>query len=70
MQVQTEVIRFQTNGYTSIVNLSEEVSQIIQSSKLAEGQATIYGIGATTGITTLEYEPGLVNKDVGHMLIS
>ena len=68
MQVQTKVIRFQTNGYTSIINLSEEVSKVIRSSSLAEGQATIYGIGATTGITTLEYEPGLVNKDVGHML--
>lgn len=68
MEIKTEVISFQTEGYTSIINLSDEVSRIIRESELQEGQATVYGIGATTGITTLEYEPGLVNKDVDQML--
>ena len=68
MQIQTEVIRFQTEGYTSIIDLSEDVSRIIQRSSFAEGQVTVYGIGATTGITTIEYEPGLVNQDMAEML--
>ena len=68
MKLVTEHIRFETDGYTTIVNLSDKVQQMIRQSGLTEGQATVYGIGATTGITTLEYEPGLVNHDVGHML--
>lgn len=37
-------------------------------SGLREGLATVSAIGSTTGITTLEYEPGLVNSDVAAFL--
>ena len=35
---------------------------------MTEGQVSVFGIGSTTGISTLEYEPGLVNYDVKELL--
>jgi len=32
--------------------------------ELTQGNATVFAIGSTTGITTIEYEPGLVNQDI------
>jgi secondary thiamine-phosphate synthase enzyme len=40
---------------------------VIDELEMQEGQACVFGIGSTTGITTLEYEPGLVHTDVKAM---
>ena len=40
---------------------------MVQESGFHEGSALISAIGSTTGITTLEYEPGLVKTDVAAM---
>ena len=68
MHLETHYIEFSTKGYTDIIDLSAEVQRIIRESNLREGQVTVFGIGSTTGITTVEYEPGLVNHDIASML--
>ena len=40
---------------------------LLQESGLTVGNVLVSAVGSTTGITTLEYEPGLVNQDVAEM---
>ncbi|MDX1477064.1 MAG: secondary thiamine-phosphate synthase enzyme YjbQ [Saprospiraceae bacterium] len=68
MQVVSSVLRFSTKGHTDIVNITASVIDQLQQSGLREGAATISAIGSTTGITTLEFEPGLVGTDVAQCL--
>lgn len=67
MKILTQSIQFSTRGRNEIVNITEEVAQLLSESELQEGQVLISAIGSTTGITTLEYEPGLVKQDVQEM---
>jgi len=54
----------QTNGSTHIVDITGKVQDILSQTGFVEGAATIFVIGSTGGITTLEFEPGLVNTDL------
>ena len=67
MKLITEYLTFQSRGNTDIINLNEPLTKTLGNSKLSEGQITVFGIGSTTGITTLEYEPGLVATDMAEM---
>ena len=49
-----------TKGFTDIVDITDGVSEIIRSSKIKEGICLISCPGSTCGITTIEYESGLV----------
>jgi len=68
MTVFTKSIELQTEGHSEIIDITPQVLHILSESLLKEGQVTIFGIGSTTGISTLEFEPGLVNHDVREML--
>ena len=67
MQISTETIHLKTNGFTHILDITPEVQTLVQKSLLKEGSVLISAIGSTTGITTLEYEPGLVDHDVSEL---
>ena len=68
MKVQTKYLEFTTRGYTEIIDITQDVQEVLSSSSLKEGSVLISAIGSTTGIPTIEYEPGLVKTDVGAML--
>jgi secondary thiamine-phosphate synthase enzyme len=68
MKILTKGIQLDTDGFTEIIDITPHVIQILEESSLKEGQVSVFGIGSTTGITTLEFEPGLVNHDVHEML--
>jgi len=68
MKIFTRTIQFQTGGHTDIIDLTPRIRQELQQTGLTEGQVTVFAIGSTTGISTLEYEPGLVDHDVKKML--
>jgi len=63
MNVITKSLKIKTRGNTDILDITSEVQNIIKVSKLSEGQITIFVPGSTAGITTIEYEPGLL-KDL------
>lgn len=67
MNISTHQLQLRTQGHTHIYDITQEVQKIIRQEKYVEGQACIFGIGSTTGISTLEYEPGLVNHDINEM---
>jgi len=62
--VKTRRIKFKTKGNCDVVNITEEVSEAIAQSDIADGIATVFNVGSTAGVTTTEYEPGLVNYDI------
>lgn len=67
LTLETHPISFSTKGNNDIIDISADVSRLIKDNGFDEGQVTVFGIGSTGGITTLEYEPGLVNHDVARM---
>ena len=67
MTIETRIIQFNTRGNTDIINLNPRIKEQLANTGLQEGQVTVFAIGSTTGISTLEYEPGLVDHDVEEM---
>lgn len=59
-RVLTEEVRFGTEGHGHIINVTERVREFLNGSGLSAGTATLFVPGATGGITTLEFEPGVV----------
>lgn len=62
--VRTETIKVETKGNCDVVNITEQVSDMIARADMREGTVTVFNVGSTAGITTTEYEPGLVNYDI------
>ena len=62
--VKTARINVETKGNCDIVNITEQVSEAAAQSGISDGTVTLFNVGSTAGITTTEYEPGLVNYDI------
>jgi secondary thiamine-phosphate synthase enzyme len=58
----TEIIK-KSRGNCDIINITGDISSVISDSLIKNGIVTVFAIGSTTGITTLEFEPGLL-KDI------
>lgn len=61
MKIQTSKIRRSTKGFTDVHNINEDTKKCVEESGIKNGQATLFVVGATAALTTVEYEPGLVN---------
>lgn len=61
MTIRTERIPCSTRGDTDIVDLTPDIVRLLAGSGLREGNLTVFAPGATAGISTIEYEPGLLN---------
>jgi secondary thiamine-phosphate synthase enzyme len=59
--VVTKNITLKSRGETDIINVTPQVEEALSKSKLKNGIATVFVTGATGGITTLEYESGLIS---------
>ena len=53
-------IELQTQGFSDIVDVTREVSRIIAKSGIRNGIVTVSAIGSTASVTTIEFEPALV----------
>jgi len=62
--VKTKKIQVRTKGNCDIVNITEQVGEFAAQTGVSEGTVTLFNVGSTAGITTTEYEPGLVNYDI------
>jgi thiamine phosphate synthase YjbQ (UPF0047 family) len=59
MKVLDLTIEINLNDENVIVNISEATARVIANSKLKNGIATVFVVGSTSAITTIEYESGL-----------
>lgn len=60
MSVVTRTINLETEGNTDIIDLTDRVNDIVDSCDLTEGIVHIFAPGSTMGLTTVEFENGLV----------
>jgi secondary thiamine-phosphate synthase enzyme len=61
--IHTTQIELQTRGHCDVKDVTPVLQQAIEKSGMKEGQATVFVAGSTAGVTTVEFEPGLV-KDL------
>ncbi|HWL94530.1 MAG TPA: secondary thiamine-phosphate synthase enzyme YjbQ [Phycisphaerae bacterium] len=64
MAVETHKILVDTQGANQVVDLTPKLVEVLNLSDVTEGIVTLFVLGSTAGITTTEYEPGLVNHDL------
>lgn len=62
--VKTIEIHVSTNGNCDIIDITGKVAGAVLESKITDGVATLFNVGSTAGITTIEFEPGLVDHDI------
>ncbi len=67
MKFYSEEITFKTKGNCDIVNITDKIETVRINSGFSNGLCSIFAVGSTTGITTLEYESGLL-KDLPELL--
>ena len=60
-------IKFQSKGFSDIHNITDQVAQIVHKGGIREGLVNISVIGSTASVSTIEYEPALV-EDVKEQL--
>ena len=58
--VITRQITLRTRGNGDIADITDEVAEAVAASEISSGTVTIFIAGSTAGVTTVEYEPGLV----------
>ncbi len=60
MVVHGEKFEIKTRGENDILDISGDVAQAIANSGVRDGVACVFVSGSTGAITTIEYEPGLL----------
>ncbi len=60
-------LNIDTNGFSDIKNITEQVDSIITDSSIKDGLVSISVIGSTASISTMEFEPAL-SEDVRDQL--
>jgi len=67
MTVHGGRLALQTEGHGQVVDLTEGVASVLRASGVAQGVATVFAVGATVAVTTIEYEPGAL-RDLQELL--
>ena len=58
--VCTIELTLQTRGHTDILDITDQVARAVVTSGLQAGLVTVFTPSSTSGLTTLEYEPGAI----------
>ncbi len=59
----SETISLSTKGFSDILDITHHVDAVIDRSRIANGLVTVFCPGSTGGVTTIEYESGVL-KDL------
>ena len=59
--VLTATITLQTEGNGDTVDITSQIQKEINANNIISGTVTIFVSGSTAGLTTIEYEPGVVS---------
>jgi len=61
MDTHTAFLELSTPGDDDVKDLTREVQRCVEESGCTSGTVTVFCPGSTGGVTTIEYEPGLVS---------
>ncbi len=67
MPVATFDFHINTKGHADIIDVTGKVQELVRKSGMANGIAIVFIPGSTAGVTSVEFEPGLV-KDLKEAL--
>jgi secondary thiamine-phosphate synthase enzyme len=67
MTVVGKVLQIKSKGEDDIIDLTKQTAKVVLDSKLTDGIVTVFVVGSTAAITTIEFEGGLA-KDFPEML--
>ena len=68
MTVVLEKFDLKTKAYCDVINITSQVQSAIERSGLKDGIVNVHVAGSTGAISTVEYEPGLVQHDIEDFL--
>ncbi|MFA5430849.1 MAG: YjbQ family protein, partial [Candidatus Omnitrophota bacterium] len=60
MKVVTKQLELETRGAGDLIDITVKVQRALESAGLKSGSVTVFVVGSTAGITTFEYESGLI----------
>jgi secondary thiamine-phosphate synthase enzyme len=60
MAVKTGSVSLSTRGNTDVHDITSELSRLVEQSGLKDGTLTVFCPASTSGLTTVEFEPGAV----------
>jgi secondary thiamine-phosphate synthase enzyme len=60
MSVQTLTFSVQSDGFCHLHDITQQVKDCLERSRLSDGIACVAVTGSTASISTIEYEPGLL----------
>jgi secondary thiamine-phosphate synthase enzyme len=60
MTVACKRIQISTHGQGEMLNVTSEIAREVNNSGVNSGSVTVFIPGSTAGVTTIEFEPGLV----------
>lgn len=58
--VYTGTITLSAKGFCDIINITDDVASIVDRAGIEAGVAVVFAHGSTCSVTTIEYEPGVV----------
>ncbi|MDM8000536.1 MAG: secondary thiamine-phosphate synthase enzyme YjbQ [Dehalococcoidia bacterium] len=58
--VKSTTLRLKTSGNCDIVDITGQVAREVDGSGIANGTVTVFAVGSTAGIATIEHESGLL----------
>jgi secondary thiamine-phosphate synthase enzyme len=61
MPVTTHTLQFSTRGEGDTRDITREVAAALAGSGLRDGIVSLFVVGSTAGLTTIEFEPGAVS---------
>ncbi len=59
--VESRRIRISTQGNCDIIDITRQVAKEVSDSGISSGIVTVFAVGSTAGISTIENEPGLLS---------
>ena len=59
--IVTDTISLDTKGHCDIVDITPRVEKQLSKASIESGIVTVFVTGSTAGVTTIEYEPGLIS---------
>jgi len=65
--VHQKQITLHTNGHRHMHDITGEVSEVVRESGIDIGVAQVFGVGSTSAVGVIEFEPGL-QRDVPELL--
>ena len=60
MKVKTSKLIETTQGFCDIIDITAKVTAQVRDAKIDDGLVALFVTGSTASVTTIEYEPGLV----------